>query len=184
MKCGVLRSAQNDKLFLLPTQSGGACCGQALDLLKVVDVVAGHGFDDGPEVHGAAFGVGGGAAAVVVGDGGEEEQVPVAGGLKESQCRFELVGAVARGPGLLVEGLDDGVGLVEMRRESLAEAEGEDDLAVGEVGGDLADAPFARGGAGIDLGVGQACGEGAEARDGGVQDGEGLLAAEINGIRI
>ena len=38
-----------------------------------------HGFDDGPEGHGAAFGVGGGAVAVVLGDCGEEEQVPVAG---------------------------------------------------------------------------------------------------------
>jgi hypothetical protein len=45
--------------------SDGAC-GEAFDLLKVVDVVAGHGFYDGPEGHGAALGVGGGAVAVVL----------------------------------------------------------------------------------------------------------------------
>ena len=61
-------------------------CGEAFDLLKVVDVVAGHGFYDGPEGHGAAFGVGGAAAAVVLRDGGEEEQVPVAGGLEEASA--------------------------------------------------------------------------------------------------
>ena len=121
--------------------------GEAFDLLEVVDVVAGHGFDDGPEGHGAAFGVGGAAVAVFLGDGVEEEQVPVAGGLEEGQGGFELVGCVAFGPGVLVEGLDDGVGLVERGGEGLAQAEGEDDLAVGEVGDDLADAPLARGGA-------------------------------------
>jgi hypothetical protein len=45
--------------------SDGAC-GEAFYLLKVVDVVAGHGFYDGPEGHGAALGVGGGAVAVVL----------------------------------------------------------------------------------------------------------------------
>ena len=99
--------------------------GQAFDLLKVVDVVAGHGFDDGPEGHGAAFRVGGGAMAVVVGDAGEEEQIPVASGLKEGHCGFEVVGLVACGPGVLVEGLDDGVGLVKRGGEGLAEAEAE-----------------------------------------------------------
>src|SRR5258707_8088325 len=105
--------------------------GEATDLLKVVDVVAGHGFYDGPEGHGAALGVGGGAVAVVLRDGGEVEQVPVTGGLEEGQAGLEVVGCVAFGPGFLVEWLDDGVGLVERGSEGLAEAEGEDDLAVG-----------------------------------------------------
>ena len=39
-------------------------CGYAVDLLEVVDVVAGHGLDDGPEGHGTAFGVGGRTMAV------------------------------------------------------------------------------------------------------------------------
>ena len=99
--------------------------GEALDLLEVVDVVAGHGFDDGPEGHGATFGVGGEAVAILLGDGVEKEQVPAACGLEESEGGLELVGFVARGPGVLVKGLDDGVRLVERGGKSLAEAEGE-----------------------------------------------------------
>lgn len=49
----------------------------------MVDVVAGHGFYDGPEGHGSALGMGGGAVAVGFGDGGEETEIPVAGGLEE-----------------------------------------------------------------------------------------------------
>ena len=64
---------------------------------------------------------------------------------KRARPGSKLVGCVAFGPGVLVEGLDDGVGLAERGGEGLAEAEGEDDLAVGEVGDDLADAPLARG---------------------------------------
>ena len=45
--------------------SSGAGYDEAFDLLKVVDVVAGHGFYDGPEGHGASLGVGGGAVARV-----------------------------------------------------------------------------------------------------------------------
>ena len=97
--------------------------GDAFDLLKVVDVVASHGFDDGPEGHGAAFGVGSAAAAVVVGDGVEVEKIPVASGLKESKGGGERVGRIAHGPGVLIEGLDDSVGLVERGGQSLAEPE-------------------------------------------------------------
>ena len=92
--------------------------------------MAGHGFYDGPEGHGAALGVGGAAVPVVLRDGGEEEQIPVARGLEEGQRGFELVGLVTLRPGVLVEGLDDGVGLADRGCEGLAEAEGEDDLAV------------------------------------------------------
>ena len=150
----------------------------------MVDVVAGHGFDDGPEGHGAAFGVGGAAVAVFVGDGVEVEQVPVAGGPKEGDCGFELVGLVAFGPGLLVEGLDDGVGLVERGGEGLAEAEGEDDLGVGEVGRDFANAPLARGRAGVDLRAGKAGGESVDARGRGGEHWDGILAVEVLGVRI
>ncbi len=57
-----------------------------------------HGFDDGPECHGAALGVGGGVVAVVLGDGCEEEQVPVARGLEEGEGGFEVIDSVALGP--------------------------------------------------------------------------------------
>jgi hypothetical protein len=159
-------------------------CGDAFDLLKVVDVVAGHGFDDGPEGHGATLGVGGTAAAVVVRDGGQEEEIPVAGCLEESHCGLELVGAVACGPDVLVEGLDDVVGLAEGGGQGLTEAEGEDDFAVGEVGGDLADAPFTRGGVSVDLGGGEVCGEGSEAVGGTAEDGNGVLTVEVAGVWI
>ena len=162
----------------------GEGCRDAFDLLKVVDVVAGHGFDDGPEGHGAALGVCGAAAAVVVRDGGEEEEVPVSGGLKESHSGFELVRGVAGGPDVLIEGLDDGVGLTEGGGQGLAKAEGEDDLAVGKVGGDLADAPFAGGRVSVDIGDSEVRGEGSEAVGGTAEDGNGVLTVEVAGVRI
>jgi hypothetical protein len=163
---------------------GGLACGEAFDLLKVVDVVAGHGFYDGPEGHGAAFGVGGAASAVVLRDGGEEEQVPVAGGLEESECGLEVVGCVTFGPGVLVEGLDDGVGLGEGGRESLAEAEGEDNLAVGEMGDDVADAPLAGCGGSVDLSAGEAGGEGLETLGSRGEDGDGVLTVQVAGVGV
>ncbi len=100
-----------------------------------------------------------------------------------------MIGAVAFGPGVLVEGLDDGVGLVERGGEGLTEAEGEDDLAVGKVGDDLGDAPFARGGRGADLSCGEAGGEGAKAIGGGGEDrdgivADGVLAVQVAGVRV
>ncbi len=141
--------------------------------------MAGHGLDDGPESHGAALGVGGGVVAVVFGDGGEEEKVPVARGLKEGEGGFEVVDRVALGPGFLVEGLDDVVGLVGGGGEGLTEAEGEDHLGVGEVGDDVADAPFAGGGRVVDLGAGETGGEGVEALGGAGEDRDGVAAAEV-----
>jgi hypothetical protein len=162
----------------------GAGRNETFDLLQVVDVVAGHGFYDGPEGHGAALGVGGGAVAVVLRDGGEEEEVPVAGGLEESETGFELVGCVAFGPGFLIEGLDDGVGLVERGGESLAEAEREDHFAVGQVSDNVADAPFAWGWWSVDLGAVQGGGECLDALGGGGEDGDRVLAVQEAGVRV
>ena len=164
--------------------SSGASCDEPFDLLKVVDVVAGHGFYDGPEGHGAALGVGGAAMAVVLGDSREEEQVPVAGGLEEGQAGPEVIGCITFGPSLLVEGLDDGVGLVERGSEGLAEAEGEDDFAVGQMRDDFADAPLARGGGSIDPCAGEAGGESLETFGGGGQDGDGVLAVQVAGVGV
>ena len=171
-------------LILIRGRSGGAGCDEALNLLKVVDVVAGHGFYDGPEGHGAAFGVGGAAAAVVLRDCGEEEQVPVAGGLEESERGFEVVGCVTFGPGVLVEGLDDGVGLGEGGGEGLAETEGEDDLAVGEVGDDVADAPLAWGRRSINLGTGEIGGEGLETLGGGGENRDRVLTVQVGRVGV
>jgi len=148
-------------------------------LPEVVDVVAGHGFDDGPEGHGAAFGMGGGAEAVVLGDGGEEEEVPVAHGLEESERWFDGVDGVTVGPGFLIEGLDDVVGLVGRGGEGLAETESEDSFGVGEVGDDVRNAPLAGGGRGVELRVGEPGGEGVETLGGAGQDREGVLAVQV-----
>lgn len=149
-------------------------------MLDVVDVVAGHGLDDGPEGHGAAFGVGGGVVPVVFRDGGEKEKVPVADGVEESERGFEAVDGVTLGPGLLVEGLDDVMRLAgDGGGEGLAEAEGEDHLRVGEVGDDVADAPLAGGGWSVDPRVGEMSREGVEALGGAGEDGDGVVAVEI-----
>ena len=89
--------------------------------------MTGHGFDDGPEGHGAAFGVGGFAQPFGGGDLVEQQEVPVAGGVEHAQGGVEVVVGVARGPLFLVEGLDDG----SVNGEGLAEAEGKDEFAVG-----------------------------------------------------
>jgi hypothetical protein len=164
--------------------SSAVGCYEAFELLQVVDIVAGHSFYDGPEGHGAALGVSGGAVAVFLRDGGEEEQVPVAGCLEEGETGFKVVGGVAFAPGFLVEGLDDGVGLVELGCEGLAEAEAEDDLAVSQVGDDFADAPLARGRGSIDLGSGQAGSEGLETLGGGGQDGDRVLSVKVLGVGV
>ena len=153
-------------------------------MLKVVDVVAGHGFYDGPEGHGAALGVGGAAMAVVLGDSREEEQVPVAGGLKEGERGFELVRCVAFGPGVLVKRLDDGVGLAERRSESLAQAKREDDFAIGEMGDDVADAPLAWGGGSVDLSASESGGEGLETLGGSGEDGDGVLTVQVGRVGV
>ena len=142
--------------------------------------MARHGFYDGPEGHGSSFGVGGGVVAVFLGDGGEEAQVPDACGPVEGQGGVEAVGGVALGPALLVEGLDDGV----LFAEGLAETEAEDDLTVGQVGGDLADAPFAGLGRSVDLGRREGCGEGAQTVDRCRQDRDRLEVPEELCVRI
>ena len=141
--------------------------------------MAGHGFDDGPEGHGAALGMSGGAVALVVGDCGEEEQIPVAHGLEESERGFDMVDGVALRPGVLIEGLDDVVRLVEGGGQGLTEAESEDCFGVGEVGDDVADAPLTGGWWGVDLGSGEVGGEGVEVFGGGGEHRNGVVAVEV-----
>jgi len=141
--------------------------------------VTGHGFDDGPEGHGAALGVGGGAVALVVGYGGEEEEVPVAHGLEESECGLDMVDGVALRPGVLIEGLDDVVGLVGLGGQGLAEAEREDGFGVGEVGDDVADAPLAGGWRVVDLRAGETGSEGVETLGSAGEDRDGVVAVEV-----
>jgi hypothetical protein len=77
------------------------------------------------------------------GQGGfDEAQVPAADGGEGDDGVGRGDGGVVGGPLVLVEGLDD----VMIFGEGLAEAEGEDGFAVGEVTEDVAWGPFAGGG--------------------------------------
>lgn len=146
----------------------------------MVDVVSAHGLDDGPEGHGAALGMGGGPVAVGLGHCGEEPEVPVTDGGEGGKAGGDVVGGVALAPDALVEGLDDGM----VSGEGLTEAEGKDQLAVGQVGDDLANGPLARCGSVIDLGGGEWSDEAANAIGSGRDDGDRVLVAEIGGVGI
>jgi hypothetical protein len=147
---------------------------EAFDLLQMVDVVASHGLDQRPEGHGATLGVGRRMVTVFFGDRGEQPKVPVAGGPEEGQCGVEIVGGVARGPGLLIEGADERMFLAE----GLAQAKAEDEFAVGKVGDDLADAPLPRSGGTVDLRAGERGGERGEVVGGGNKNGNWFLTGQ------
>ena len=121
------------------------------ELGEVVEVVAGHGFDDGLEGHGAALGMRDGLAGCLRQSVLNEEQVPVAQGGERGEglrCRDSRIGG---GPFFLIEGLDD----VIVLGQRLAQAEAEGQFAIGQVRGDLGRAPFARRGRSGDLSPGR-----------------------------
>jgi hypothetical protein len=109
---------------------------------EVVEVVAGHDLDERPEGLFAALGVGDGLGAVGGGERADEGDVPLAQRLEAADGLGERVGGVDGGPGVLIKGLEDGVGFAV----GLAQAPAPGDLAVGEVGDDLAEVPLAGGG--------------------------------------
>ena len=145
----------------------------------MVEVVACHGFEKDLEGHGAALRMGQLAEEVGLAGASDKLEVPFARGAEELERGGQGVGTVARGPGVLVEGPDDGVDL----GQGLAKAHAVVELAVGEVGDDLAGAPFGfsiyrRGDGCGDLLRGElADGLMDEARRGG-EDGAGVLAGE------
>lgn len=108
----------------------------------MVEVVAGHGFEQGLKGEEAAFRVEALPGEVFRGDGGEQGEVPLPAGAEECEGGRDFAGLVAGGPGFLVERLQErrwgsgGVG------ENLAEAPGKGQLAIGQVGEDLAGAPL------------------------------------------
>jgi len=128
----------------------------------MINIVARHGLNYGPEGHGSPFGMGGWVVAVVLGDCGEEAQVPVAGGLVKSHGRIEAVGRVTVSPALLIEGLDDGV----LFAKGLAKAEAKHHLAIGQMSDDLANTPLSRCGWAVDLRWRKRCCSSAQAVDG------------------
>lgn len=113
--------------------------GYPFDLLKMVHVVPRHSFDDGLNGHLAALGVGELLREIGGRNGVEESEIPAAGGLEDLERGAGVEAGVGHRPGVLVEGLDDVVRL----GERLAEAESEDDLAIGEVAKDFGGAPLA-----------------------------------------
>jgi hypothetical protein len=120
---------------------GANSLGEPAQLAEVIEVVAGHGFDNGLEGHGAAFGMGNDAAGGGWQSCVNEREVPVAEG---GECRERLGGGdagVCGGPLVLIEGLDD----VVVFGQGLAETEAEDELAVGEMAEDFSGGPFAGG---------------------------------------
>jgi len=104
----------------------------------VVEVVAGHGFDDGLEGHGSALGVGDGAVGGDGQRGVDEEEIPMAEGGEGAESLGRCEFAVAGGPLVLIEGLDGGA----IFGQGLAEAKGEDEFAVGEMAEDFGGAPL------------------------------------------
>ena len=153
---------------------------QTLELREVVEVVAGHGFDDGPEGHGATFGMGYGALALGLGEFVEQEQVPGTGGFEEVERGIDVEVCVARGPFFLVPWLHDRMVFCQ----GLAQTEAEDGLAVGEMGYDLAGAPFGRGRVEFDLGVGHAFEQAVESCGSVYDHFEGIALAEEFCVRI
>jgi hypothetical protein len=146
----------------------------------VVEVVTTHGFDDGGEGHGATLGMGDGLVGVGGQGGLDEDQVPAAEHGERGERFVGIDGGIAGGPLVLVEGLDD----VVVLSEGLAQAEGEDGFAVGEMAENVAGTPFTGRTRGGDFGGANGLGEGFEARGRGGQDGEGVLAIQEFGIGI
>ncbi len=118
--------------------SGGQLS-DAAQLREVIQVVAGHGFDHGLEGHCAPLGMSHGSARGGGQRGLNQPQVPLA----QRAEGFKRLGrgntGIMHRPLVLIEGLDDRV----IFSERLAQAEGEDDLAIGQVTEDFGGAPFA-----------------------------------------
>lgn len=120
----------------------------------MIAVVAGHGFDDGPERHGAALRVRHFFGAIFGGNGCQESQIPGANRIKSRVGRGEIVGCIALRIDILIEGQKGGTGV----RQGLAKTRAKHQFAVGKVRDDLAGRPFA----GVERSFGFFCAENGE----------------------
>lgn len=155
---------------------------------QVVGVVAGNGFDEGPKGKGAALGMGDWLGLVLWADPGEQTEVPGAERLEGGERCGEIIGGVAGGPDVLVEGLNGRqprcAQTLTDRRQGLAEAEAEGELAVREVRGQFAQAPLPWTGGALDLFRGEAGQELAHAGGGGGEDLDGFAAFEVLRVEV
>ncbi len=112
-------------------------------MLKVVKIVAGHGLNDGPESHRAALRMSRRAMTIGLGQRADQMQIPVACSAKKIERREKIIGSVVSRPGILIEWLNNGMGLTRRGCERLAKTKRKSQFAVGKVRDDLADAPLA-----------------------------------------
>jgi SAM-dependent methyltransferase len=104
----------------------------------MVEVVARHGFDNGFDCHIAALGVVEHFGSLLGREGCNKRGVPGAHGGKDGERGLRIHRGVGGGPSVLVERLDDVIGL----RESLSQAESKNHFTVGEVSKNVAGGPF------------------------------------------
>src|ERR1700722_11969030 len=98
----------------------------------MVNIVARHGLDEGPEGHSATFRVGCKAIAISFGVCADEVKVPFPCRLEEIECSHQVVSHVALHPNILIKRLNDCVGLIGWSSKRLAETKREDKLSVRE----------------------------------------------------
>ena len=100
---------------------------------EVIEVVSAHCFNDALEGHGASFGVAYGFRKCLGGQGGDQLHVEMPQGSEGSEGGSGVIGGVIRGPGVLIEGLNDVVRL----GQGLSKTEGKNDLAIGQMAHNL-----------------------------------------------
>ncbi len=122
---------------------------EALKLGKMVEVVAGHGFELDTQGEVAAFGMVGGPVEIRLAERTDQLQIPEAVGAEE----FERLGQSVRGvvfrPGVLVERLQEGR-LGRRGGKNLTQTEAVGEFAIRKMRDDLARAPLAKGDRGCD----------------------------------
>lgn len=146
----------------------------------MVEVVAGHGFNDGLKGHGAALGVDGWLVGCGWRGVADEDEVPLS---ERGECSEGLLrrdGGIDSSPAVLIEGLDG----VVVFSESLAETEAEGYFAVGEVAEDFGRGPLAGSGGDADAGGTDGVDEGFENSGRGGEYLEDGAAIEEAGVGV
>ncbi len=149
----------------------------------MVEVVPGHGFEQGLDGEVATFRVMRGTLEVGLAESADELEVPAPGGAEEFERGGGVVCGVALRPSVLIEGLQE-CWRAGRCRKGLAESEAVHELAVGEVRDDLARAPLAGSDGCLDLLRSERAERLVEEPWCGGEDGACILRAEICGVGI